>query len=131
MDWFGWVQLALMPAAGVLGGFIADRRSKKNTDSVVEVSKQEAATSARNAASTEFHMITQGFSERHDQMQEQIKEQTEQIKILIAENAAQAVKLRQMHNDLQSVMTYLAAVEQLVPVEARPERPTMHWRGDT
>lgn len=121
MGWFEWVQLMFIPVAGLLGGWIADRRSKKNTSAVVEVSKMEAATSARNAASTEFNMITQGFSTRYQQMQDQIN-------ALVLQNEKQAEENRKLSKTLDEVLDFLAVVEALVPEDRRPEPPNKNWR---
>lgn len=123
-----WLQLVLLPIAGLLGGWIADRRSKKNTSSVVEVSKLEAATSARNAASTEFQMITQGFSTRYTQMQEEITALQTQTNALMKQNKEQAEDNARLSHILDEVLDYLAVVEALVPADRRPDRPRKDWR---
>lgn len=123
-----WLQLVLLPIAGLLGGWIADRRSKKNTSSVVEVSKLEAATSARNAASTEFQMITQGFSTRYTQMQEEITALQTQTNALTKQNKEQAEDNARLSHILDEVLDYLAVVEALVPADRRPDRPRKDWR---
>lgn len=121
MDLIQWINLAFLPLAGILGGLIADRRSKKNTTAVVEVSKLEAATSARNAASTEFNMITQGFTSSFVKMQQEIEALSRQNNELLASN-------QHLAGRLDEVLEYLDKVEVLVPVDLRPPRPDAHWR---
>lgn len=132
MEWISWV---LLPVSGFLGAIIADQRSKRNTSAVVEVSRQEAATSARNAASTEFNMLTQGFTTAYELMDKKINDLTAEItrlaeanKTHAEETARQAARATLLARRLDEVMVYLEALEALVPVEARPARPIMDWR---
>lgn len=127
MDWLQWI---LLPISGLLGGIIVDQRSKRNNSSVVEVSKMEAATSARNAASNEFAILTQSYANRHTELTQQVEEQQQQINELIAENKRQAAKNQRLTKCLEEVVDFLGVVEDLVPAELRPARPAMHWTSE-
>lgn len=127
MDWLQWV---LLPVSGLLGGIIVDQRSKRNNTAVIEVSKQEAATSARNAASTEFDILTRSYANRHTELTNQVQEQQRQIDELIDQNRRQSAKNRRLTECLEEVLDFLGVVEDLVPAELRPPRPAMHWTSD-
>lgn len=139
MEWQTLVAIlsaVMVPLSGLFGGWISDRRAKKQFVVTSKQSQQTVEATAKEAANHEFEVITSGFTSYIDRVEKQnqrleetntkLEQQNVKLEKLVDEMDARFQELNRRH---QTALDHIDELTALVPVEQLPRRPK--GLGDT
>lgn len=147
MEWPWWITLLSLlagPITALIALYFNDRRSKRNIDQTVTISKQEAETN-------EFSVLTAGYTasferltkevgaerERGDKMEADVARQKTLNNAITDELAIVKAANRRLADRVDIILDHLGRVEQMVPnppgppprpiLESMDSRPRRDW----
>lgn len=113
----------MVPVAMIIGGWISDRRAKKQFAVTSQQTQQTVEATAKEAANHEFEVITTGFTSYIDRVEKanaRLEEQNTKMEKLVQEMDDRFQELNRRHI---AALNHLDRVEALVPVGLLPRRP--------
>lgn len=118
-NWQGFIAFlsaVMLPVAMMAGGWIVDRRAKRNAELTAKSTSHAVAVTAKEAATHEFEAITHGFTE----YTERLEKQNTRLEALIEKMDARFRELDRRH---RAAVDHIDLLEGMIPDDQLPRRP--------